>query len=132
MRGITKGREPVSLTQHRASIHSDYSNYPAKDDLRAALVKEQRELCCYCMSSVSASSSTTKIEHWRSQSLYPDLELSYPNLLAACLGGNGKAPEFQHCDTLKGKRDLKYNPANPQHRINHRIRYESEDRKSVV
>ena len=67
---------------------------------------------------------TTKIEHWRSQSRYPDLRLVYLNLLAACLGGLGQPEELQHCDTRKGDRDLKFNPANPEHRIDRRIRYE--------
>ena len=49
MRAITKGPEPVSLTAHRQTPHCDYDNYAAKDDLRNALVSEQRGLCCYCM-----------------------------------------------------------------------------------
>ena len=47
MRAITKGPEPVSLTVHRQTPHGDYGNYEAKDDLRYALVTEQRGLCCY-------------------------------------------------------------------------------------
>ena len=50
MRMITKAAEPRRLAQHRAQAHSDYGNYPTadKDDLRAALVAEQKRLCCYC------------------------------------------------------------------------------------
>ena len=44
MRAITKGPEPASLTAHRQTPHGDYSNYEAKDDLRYALVTEQRGL----------------------------------------------------------------------------------------
>lgn len=126
MRSITKGREPASLTQHRAGAHSDYDNYAAKDELRAALVKEQRGLCSYCMTSVSPTANGMKIEHWRCQSRHQHLELTYQNLLAACLGGHGQPEERQHCDTRKGERDLKFNPADPEHRVEQRIRFEAD------
>ena len=68
MRATTKGNEPACLTQHRAAQHSFYHNYEGKDALRAALVAEQRGLCCYCMSRIVADSQKMKIEHWQSQS----------------------------------------------------------------
>jgi hypothetical protein len=52
------------------------------------------------------------------------LELTYSNLLAACLGGHGQPEVLQHCDTRKGEQDLKFNPANVAHRIEQRIRFE--------
>ena len=64
-----------------------------------------------------------KIEHWRSQSLYPTEQLNYRNLLAACPGGEGQRSSHQHCDTKKGDDDLKWNPADPAHRIETRLRY---------
>lgn len=124
MRAITKDREPPSLGRHRAASHSDYANYPFKDDLRASLVKEQRGICCYCMARISADAAAMKIEHWRCQSRYPDLGLAYGNLLAACRGGEDQPEDLHHCDTRKGDRDLQFNPANPEHRINQRIRFE--------
>lgn len=122
MRAITKGSEPESLTVHRKTCHCDYSNYAYKDGLRHALVSEQRGLCCYCMGRVRPN--TMKIEHWRCQSRYPNEQLSYSNLLAACLGGAGKPRCHQHCDTSKGDCDLKWNPADPDHHIEARLRYE--------
>ena len=65
-----------------------------------------------------------KIEHWRPKSRFPDQQLVYANLLAACLGGQG--PRDLHCDTLKGDRDLKYNPANSLPRIESLISYRSD------
>ena len=65
-----------------------------------------------------------KIEHWRSQRRYPDQQLEYQNLLGACLGGEGQPPSQQHCDTHKGDLDLLWNPANPEHYIEKRLRYE--------
>lgn len=123
MRRINKGAEPNSLTQHRAKAHSDYDNYPQKDDLRAALVSEQKGLCCYCTGRIRAGSTTMKIEHWQCQTTYSQLQLIYGNLLGACLGGEGRATTEQHCDTRKSNRDIKWNPANTAHAIESRIRY---------
>ncbi len=123
MRMITKGAEPNSLTQHRAHAHSDYDNYAHKDDLRTALVGEQKGLCCYCTGRIRPEPTAMKIEHWQCQVTYPDLQLAYGNLLGACLGGEGKSPDEQHCDTRKASRDLKWNPANSAHAIEARLRY---------
>lgn len=120
---INKGAEPNSLTYHRAQAHSDYDNYAQKDDLRAALVGEQKGLCCYCTGRVRAESTAMKIEHWQSQASYPQQQLVYANLLGACLGGDGRPPTNQHCDTKKANRDLKWNPADTAHAIETRLKY---------
>jgi len=65
-----------------------------------------------------------KIEHWHCQANHPNEQLQYSNLLGACMGGEGQPKALQHCDTKKGNRDLKWNPANPLHRIEARVRYE--------
>jgi hypothetical protein len=65
-----------------------------------------------------------KIEHWRSQSRSPGEQLNYRNLLGACLGGRGQPWDSQYCDTRKGDRDLRWNPADPAHHIEARVRYE--------
>ena len=124
MRAITKCPEPASLTAHRKTPHCDYDNYAAKDDLRNALVTEQRGLCCYCMSRIRKGPTTMKIEHWRCQAHHPREQLNYRNLLGACLGGPGEPAHLQHCDTRKGDRDLEWNPAAPAHHIETRVRYE--------
>ena len=124
MRAIIKGPEPASLTAHRKKLHSDYDNYAVKNDLRHALVTEQRGLCCYCMGRIRKGPNTMKIEHWMCQAHHPGEQLNYRNLLGACLGGHGQPARLQHCDTRKGNRDLKRNPAEPAHRIETRVRYE--------
>lgn len=126
MRTISKGQEPRSLVEHRARTHSSYANYADKNDLRAALVRDQRGLCCYCMARVEATSTAMKIEHWRCQSDNTHLELEYSNLLAACLGGHAQPHALQHCDTRKGEQCLKFNPADPNHRIEQRIHFEAD------
>jgi len=124
VRAIAKGPEPASLTAHRLIPHCDYDNYAAKDDLRHALVTEQRGLCCYCMGRIHNGRETMKIEHWRCQAHYQEKQLIYRNLLGACLGGHGQPAGRQHCDTRKGDRDLQWNPADPAHHIETRVRYE--------
>jgi uncharacterized protein (TIGR02646 family) len=124
LRTITKGHEPPSLTAHRLTPPCDYDNYNGKDELREALVREQRGLCCYCMGRIESSPDKMKIEHWRCQSDNPDEQLNYRNLLGACRGGHGQPAPHQHCDTRKGDRTLRWNPANPEHRIELRVRYE--------
>lgn len=124
MRAITKGAEPPTLTAHRLTPHSDYDNYTDKPALRRTLVTEQRGICCYCMGRIRNGPSTMKIEHWRSQRRFPDQQLTYGNLLAACPGSRDQPSRLQHCDTRKGERDLRWNPANPAHHIETRLGYE--------
>lgn len=125
MRAIAKGDEPACLAEHRAMEHSSYQNYQGKDVLRAALVAEQRGLCCYCTSRISADRRMMKIEHWRGQTAYPHLQLNYDNLLGACRGGEGEPLVNQHCDTRKGGRDLMINPASLDPDVVNGIRYQS-------
>ena len=124
MRGIAKGAEPASLTAHRQTDHCDYDNYQDKAALRHALATEQRGLCCYCMGRIHNGPDTMKIEHWKCQSRYGGEQLSYRNLLGACLGGHGQPSKLQHCDTRKGDLDLEWNPADSAHHIETRLRYE--------
>ncbi|MCY4520389.1 MAG: TIGR02646 family protein [Caldilineaceae bacterium] len=123
MKSIVKGSEPVSLLQHRQAQHSNFDNFEDKDLLREALVAEQRGLCCYCMGRIRPSSESMKIEHWRCQANYPDEQLRYRNLLGACKGGEGQRDRHQHCDTRKGNRDLRLNPAESAHQVEAHIRY---------
>ncbi len=124
MRDITKGPEPKSLTEHRAGEHCDYDNYQGKDELRQALVREQRGLCCYCMGRIRADTASIKIEHWRCQARFPADQLNYQNLLGSCLGGQSQPSNKQHCDSRKGDRDLRWNPADPAHLVEVQLRYE--------
>jgi uncharacterized protein (TIGR02646 family) len=123
MRAITKANEPPSLTEHRCSEHADYDNYVDKVTLRQYLVREQRGLCCYCLSRIRAASEAMKIEHWHCQDHYPAEQLDYANLLGSCLGGEGQAWKFQHCDTRKRNQDLSRNPANRAHQVERLFRY---------
>jgi len=124
MRTILKDTEPASLAQHRLTAHADFENYADKDNLRACLVREQRGLCCYCLSRIRPDGATMKIDHWHCREHHPTEQLDYGNLLGACLGGQGQSPDQQHCDTKKGMSLLSKNPAKPLHAVENFIRYE--------
>lgn len=125
MRNINKGVEPRSLTEYRAKPDAEYDGprfTPVKADIKEQLLKEQGHLCCYCMSRITFE--TMKVEHWRSQTRYPDQQLDYANLLGACMGNEGHDLHEQHCDTRKGNSDIRYNPADPSHRVEESIHYD--------
>lgn len=126
MRQIVKLAEPASLTAYRHTADCDYDGYREKDELRNRLAAEQGGLCCYCMGRIEPDWDSMKIEHWRSQSRFPADQLRYRNLLGGCLGGEGRPPRLQHCDTRKGDETLRWNPADPAHHIETRIAYASD------
>lgn len=128
MRNIAKSAEPASLKAHRETPHSDYGNLSttAKDELRNALVDEQRGLCCYCMSRINPCRQSMKIEHWQSQRHHQSEQLNYQNLIGACLGGEGQRESRQHCDTKKGDKALKWNPADPAHSVERHVSFDSD------
>ena len=127
MRAISKGAEPRSLTARRAAVAADdprgYEDYSGKEEVRIALISEQKYLCCYCMNRLVNDPLQMKIEHWRCRDRYRSFQLDYENLLGACLGGEGRSPSDQHCDTKKANLDLKWNPAVPAHAVESRLRY---------
>jgi uncharacterized protein (TIGR02646 family) len=120
---IVKGNEPRSLVEHRSQHYADYDNYSQKDDLRQSLLTEQGYICCYCMQRIAHD--TMKIEHWQPQSIYPDLQLDYRNLLGACHGYQGQPQRVQHCDTRKGETEITINPADASKNCENFIKYRS-------
>jgi uncharacterized protein (TIGR02646 family) len=115
LKQIFKTKEPISLTNYRASISKEdlnslekFDTAPSnvKDELREKLLEEQGFICCYCMDRVSSCNS--KIEHFKPRSLFRGEQLDYANLFVACLGGQGCSPKKQSCDTKKGNNVLRY------------------------
>lgn len=123
MRQIRKGQPPESLIRHQATPFATYDNFPEKDDLRASLVREQRGLCCFCMARIEPIGQSMKIAHWLPQTVRPEKQLSYQNLLGACRGGEGLPPYDQYCDTRQGNRELSRNPADQNHHIEDLLSY---------
>lgn len=129
MKSIRKSPEPVSLTTYRNTQAATYGNFPQKQDLRDSLVREQRGVCCFCLSRIRPDLNSMKIAHWLPQN--PGLpagvgsDLAYSNLLGACKGNEGQPDQFTHCDTRQKNRLLTRNPANPGHRLEDLIHYGS-------
>ena len=130
MRSITKGPEPALLQAYRAVPGATYDGKdftPVKDAVRTALIRDQHALCCYCMRRVSSKEKAhptksaappvvqMKVEHWRSQGSYPVLQLTWSNMLGACLGDMGSSPKDQTCDTRKGEVAVTLNPLDLTH-----------------
>jgi len=127
MKHINKGKEPASLLAHRKKIHADYDNYVEKDDLRDSLLEEQGHICCYCMQRISINQM--KIEHRKSQSQYPELQLNYCNLLGACKGNDGEPKHLpRHCDTSKGEQEITINPVDKLKNCEKLIKYRNNGR----
>ena len=108
MKWIVKGKEPQSLLEHRLKPFTNYGNYSKKDELRVSLLTEKGHICCYCMQRIS--DYRMKIEHWKSQDDYPNLQVDYNNLLGACKGNEGSPKHLQHCDTKKSNTEITINP----------------------
>lgn len=126
MRTVIKGPEPASLIRYRHTPNASYDDYTDKRVLREHLAKEQRGLCCYCLSRITPQYDKMKVEHWHPQSAYPDEQLDYANLLGACRGNVGQPHRNQHCDASKGAQVLSRNPANPDHRVGEMVEFSAD------
>jgi uncharacterized protein (TIGR02646 family) len=120
VRLIRKGAEPRLLLAFRKTPGARYDGLPAdaKTELRAALVRDQHGLCCFCMQRVEAVVAPVlkvKVAHWMPQQVDPTRDLSWPNLFAACPGNEGAPLAQQHCDTRQGSQVLRISPTEPGH-----------------
>lgn len=120
MRLIRKGAEPPLLLAYRKTAGAHYDGLPAdaKVELRAALVRDQRGLCCFCMQRVEATVAPAlkvKIAHVTPQQIDKTRDLEWSNLLAACPGNEGAPYERQHCDTRQGNKVLRISPRDEAH-----------------
>lgn len=129
MRAIRKGQEPRELREYRCKPDALYDGplfTAVKQAIREQLLREQGYLCAYCMERIDDQQmKEMKVEHWHCQDKYPNEQLDYQNMLGACLGQNHEGEPYnqQTCDTRKGNKCLKYNPANPNDRIESHIRF---------
>jgi uncharacterized protein (TIGR02646 family) len=104
---------PFSFQKHLLQPNHHYDNYPEKEDLRASLLSEQGYICCYCMRRIAEPTAQKMvIEHFKPQSLYPELQFNYYNLLASCQGNEGLSEAYQHCDERKKSHEITINPLN--------------------
>lgn len=89
MRNIKKGNVPdYWLKLIKKHPHLKYKELEPdfkteKTQLKTKMLQEeQRYLCCYCCRSIDYKHS--HIEHFRSRSFYPKLEMEYSNMLISC------------------------------------------------
>lgn len=70
------------------------------------------------------------IKHWKAQTKELQAGSDYKNMLAVCRRSEGFPKAEQTCDVAKGDKDLKWNPANPNHASKMRISYQKDERIS--
>jgi uncharacterized protein (TIGR02646 family) len=131
MKQINKIAQPQSLVQHKANQPANYDGLilKAKDDLRLSLLTEQGHICCYCMRRIPEPTFPyMKVEHYRCQDNYLDLQLTYTNLLGACTGNEGQPKKIQTCDTRKGNDDLHIHPCSTHHSCDIIFKYTADGR----
>ncbi|UQA62734.1 retron system putative HNH endonuclease [Polyangium aurulentum] len=123
MRRIRKGREPQAWAEYRLSTPgARYVDAP-KEELRRALLAEQRHLCCYCMGRIDEA--TTRIDHRLPREAHPGEQFSYRNLLAACPGSEGTGHDNEHCDVHKRSEEISVDPADPSRDVETLIHYKA-------
>lgn len=121
---INKGNEPLEWT---AKCNTpDFTQYESIPALRKALLEEQGFICAYCMRQIpvkdSSENETSKIEHIKSRSDFPDLQLEYDNMLICC---PGSIDGDSHCDKSKGHQSISFSLFVPQ--LQQSIAYGSKD-----
>lgn len=111
---IIKGSEPTSLTQYKKQAYASYDGLTqeVKDDIRDALLRDQKYICAYCMRRITNNRNTTKIEHWVAQSEIETEQgkLDYKIMLAVCDGCRGSRDEYTTCDEHRHNKELYVNP----------------------
>lgn len=128
MRTIQKQREPEELIAIRKQPGAAFDDLQGSDKpgIRENLVTEQRGLCAFCCARITDDPFAMKIAHWHPQNAPGggEVSLDYENILGACLGGEGRPRNEQHCDTHQGNMLLARNPANPQHNVEHFVSFD--------
>ncbi len=112
---IKKGREPSSLERYRQQPYASYDGYPDKEELRAALLRDQGYICAYCMRRIENDHNTMKVEHWKAQSSMEKevQKLDFRIMLGVCDGCRGEVEyKYTTCDTHRQDAELYVNPLN--------------------
>lgn len=135
MKFIQKTREPDDLQTHRGLVATDYESFKREvglgdispaTGLRKSLLEEQGYICSYCMKRIPHShlekdvtTDKMKIEHFIPQtnknSIKQKLDITYTNMLACCMGNQGREEKYETCDTRKGESILNITPLDLSH-----------------
>ncbi len=142
MRHITKGLKPSSLLAAnqarpnlttRDSAYSTYQTLLDKDEIRAALAREQGYLCAFCERRIqtgkpgrtfaedeSGPDHNIRIAHRTPVSVDSGLAITWENLLGSC-------KDERTCDVAQGNKALTVDPTKPASVAT--VRYERRDGK---
>lgn len=113
MKYIAKQSPPENFIRYKNRPYANFEDLSknqieVKRNLKETLLLEQGHICCYCGQEISIDSSI--IEHLKSRSNYPKLQLDYDNLVCSCMGGKdrrAKNPQYPlYCDAHKGNEDI--------------------------
>ena len=106
---IYKSRQPKLLAEDiakGAKIYPDDLSPRTLAKIRVQLLEDQGYICCYCQRRIPHKSKKgkfitpkSKIEHFKCQTGFPDLQLEFKNMFVACRGSSSSG-EFT-CDTKK-------------------------------
>ncbi|WP_027001405.1 retron system putative HNH endonuclease [Hugenholtzia roseola] len=94
---IKKGHTPAPLLALQNVEGASYDDLRGsdKDEVKSALLENQGYICAYCMKPINEN--TMGIEHFKSQSTDPHLDLDFNNMLAVCRDQN------EHCDVYRSR-----------------------------
>lgn len=122
---IVRGSTPTKLLQAEKILKErlqdpDYDVWAefdtairgAKREVKDALLKQQRAVCCYCTRRITYHDM--KVEHWSSQADFPEKRLDWKNLFAACDGGERAGQELC-CDSSKDDNPITLDPTSKAH-----------------
>ncbi len=118
---IVKESPPIELIRYNKSFEQQkcYENFRDKNSIRKALLEEQGYICAYCMCAIGYDSTKwekeVRIEHYRCQDEFENLQLDYNNMFAVCTCSERLPQKEQHCDVLKGNKYLHFDPKNIEH-----------------
>lgn len=114
MRHIPKGNEPAELERYRQVPGASYDgpSFPHQE-VREALIRDQGGICCFCMRRIASDAAEMKVAHFVPRSVDSSLEMTWSNLLGACLGladRSDRRPANQTCDTRQKNQCLSIDP----------------------
>ena len=112
----------TSVDPPRPATYDSPGVEAVKPAIRAALVAEQRGVCCYCTDRIKPTDADMKIEHrvpQRGPAGDAARTLDWGNLLGACRGAvpnaSGRGAMTLHCDSSKAEQALPIDPTDASH-----------------
>lgn len=112
MRRIIKVAVPTDWPQQE--LYERAKRAGGRELMAGHLLKEQHYLCAYCEQEIDLE--TSRIEHIKPQSRYPDLQMDYFNMVICCCGdareeaAQNNSNPFLHCDNAKRDTELSFSP----------------------